>query len=303
MESMKHQINLLCQLQELILTRDEHHHTGDGSHLDSLNDSIDALVDKLEPQPKTFYQRLYKKDHLVMSPMVDGCCGVCGMRLPVSQVQQVRLARTIQMCSSCGRMLYDEEVDAPRVIAEKPMRGEPRKTGISRFSAEELMVCDLKGSTTEAVIRELAEAMAANRFVSNADRRARGGGDGARNHALHGDGRRPRVPARAWRRGRRAYARAGHLEEGLRVRRRGDEGTLRVLQRDSRGGERVLLAAHEQPHRGVLQEGEPRPPADGEDVGRALEGVHEGHALQHPLIRGRDKRGPPGVFDVFLTNP
>ena len=169
MESMKHQINLLCQLQELILTRDEHHHTGDGSHLDTLNDSIDALVDKLEPQPKTFYQRLYKKDHLVMSPMVDGCCGVCGMRLPVSQVQQVRLARTVQMCSSCGRMLYDEDEGAPRVIAEKPARGEPRKTGISRFSAEELMVCDLKGDNTEAVIRELAVAMAENHFVSNAD--------------------------------------------------------------------------------------------------------------------------------------
>ena len=169
MENMKHQINLLSQLQEMILTRDEHHHTGDGSHLDSLNDSIDALVDKLEPQLKVAYQRLYKKDHLVMSPMVDGCCGVCGMRLPVSQVQQVRLARAVQTCSSCGRMLYDEEQDAPRVIAEKPSRGEPRKTGVSRFSAEELMVCDLKGTTTESVIHELAEAMVANRFVSNAD--------------------------------------------------------------------------------------------------------------------------------------
>ena len=31
------------------------------------------------------------------------------------------------------------------------------------------MVCDLKGETTEAVIRELAEAMAENNFVSNAD--------------------------------------------------------------------------------------------------------------------------------------
>ena len=169
MENMKHQINLLSQLQEMILTRDEHHHTGDGSHLDSLNDSIDALVDKLEPQLKVSYQRLYKKDHLVMSPMVDGYCGVCGMRLPVSQVQQVRLARAVQTCSSCGRMLYDEEQDAPRVIAEKPSRGEPRKTGVSRFSAEELMVCDLKGTTTESVIHELAEAMVANRFVSNAD--------------------------------------------------------------------------------------------------------------------------------------
>lgn len=168
-ENMKNQINLLSQLQEMVLTRDERHHAGDFDHLDSLNDSIDALVDKLDPPLKVSYQRLYKKDHLVMSPMVDGCCGVCGMRLPVSQVQQVRLARAVQMCGSCGRMLYDEEQDAPRVIAEKPSRGEPRKTGVSRFSAEELMVCDLKGDTTEAVIRELAEAMEANRFVSNAD--------------------------------------------------------------------------------------------------------------------------------------
>ena len=168
-ENMKNQINLLSQLQEMVLTRDERHHAGDYDHLDSLNDSIDALVDKLDPLLKVSYQRLYKKDHLVMSPMVDGCCGVCGMRLPVSQVQQVRLARAVQMCASCGRMLYDEEEDAPRVIAEKPLRGEPRKTGVSRFSAEELMVCDLKGSTTEAVIRELAEAMEANSFVSNAD--------------------------------------------------------------------------------------------------------------------------------------
>ena len=166
---MKSQLNILNQLQELVLTRDEHHRIGDGSHTDSLDQSIDSLVDKLEPQPKALYQRLYKKDHIVMSPMVNGCCAVCGMRLPISQVQQVRLAKTIQTCSSCGRMLFNEEEDAPRSTATPQARGEPRKTGISRFSAEELMVCDLKGETTEAVIRELAEAMAENNFVSNAD--------------------------------------------------------------------------------------------------------------------------------------
>ena len=164
---MKNQINLLNQLQELVFTRDELHQAGDWSHTDALDRAIDDLAAKLDPQPRALYQRLYKKSHIVMAPMSDGCCAVCGMRLPISQVQQVRMAKTLQTCSSCGRMLYNEEEDAPRYIGEKPTRGEPRKTGISRFSAEELMVCDLKGDTTEAVIGELAQAMSDNRFVSN----------------------------------------------------------------------------------------------------------------------------------------
>ena len=164
---MKNQINLLNQLQELVLTRDEHHQTGDGSHMDALSDAIDALAEKLDPQPKALYERLYKKDHIVMSPMSNGCCAVCGMRLPISQVQQVRLAKTIQTCSSCGRMLFNAEEDAPKYTGGKPARGEPRKTGISRFSAEELMLASLKATTPKDAIDELAQAMSDNRFVSN----------------------------------------------------------------------------------------------------------------------------------------
>ena len=166
---MKNQINLLNQLQELVLTRDEHHQTGDGSHMDALSDSIDALVGKLDPQPKALYERLYKKDHIVMSPMSNGCCAVCGMKLPISQAQQVRLAKTIQTCSSCGRMLFNAEEDAPKYTGGKPARGEPRKTGISRFSAEELMLASLKATTPNDAIAELAQAMSANRFVSNSE--------------------------------------------------------------------------------------------------------------------------------------
>ena len=166
---MKNQINLLNQLQELVLTRDEHHQTGDGSHMDALSDSIDALVEKLDPQTKALYARLYKKDHIVMSTMSNGCCAVCGMQLPISQVQQVRLAKTIQTCSSCGRMLFNAEEDAPKYTGGKPARGEPRKTGISRFSAEELMVASLKATTPKDAIAELAGAMSENRFVSNPD--------------------------------------------------------------------------------------------------------------------------------------
>jgi len=166
---MQSLINHLNQLQELVLIRDEHRTTGDGSHMESLNASIDELTDKLPPDVKSLYQRLYKKDHIVMAPMYNGCCAICGMRMPISQVQAVRLCKQIQNCPSCARMLY-EESDAPRWVGETPSRTEPRKSGISRFSAESLTVPDLKATTGAEVIAELAAVMEQKNFVSGADK-------------------------------------------------------------------------------------------------------------------------------------
>jgi len=166
---MKSQINILRQLQELVLTRDEHHQTGDGSHLDALNDAIDALQDKLDPQVAGLYGRLYKKNHIVMSAMTNNCCAVCGMQVPIAQGQQVRLAQHLVTCSSCGRILFAAEEDAARNVSEAPDRDNP-KTGISRFSAEELMVTDLGKATREEAIVKLAAAMECHKFVANADK-------------------------------------------------------------------------------------------------------------------------------------
>ena len=166
---MQSLINHLNQLQELVLIRDEHRTTGDGRHMESLNDSIDQLTDKLPPDIKSLYQRLYKKDHIVMAPMHNGCCAICGMRMPISQVQSVRLCKQIQNCPSCARMLY-EESDAPRWVGERPSRTEPRKSGISRFSAESLMKPNLEGTTGPEVIAELATLMEDMSFVSGVDK-------------------------------------------------------------------------------------------------------------------------------------
>ena len=166
---MQSLINHLNQLQELVLIRDEPRTTGDGSHMDRLNDSIEQLTDKLPPEVKSLYQRLYKKDHIVMAPMYNGCCAICGMRMPISQVQAVRLCKQIQNCPSCARILF-EESDAPRWVGEAHSRTEPRKSGISRFSAETLMVPDLKATTGAEAIAELAAVMEEKNFVSNADK-------------------------------------------------------------------------------------------------------------------------------------
>ena len=156
------------QLQELVLTRDEHHQTGDGSHLDALNDAIDELQQKLDPQTAGLYGRLYKKSHIVLAAMSNGCCSVCGMQVPIAQSQQVRLGQHLVACSSCGRILFADADDAVRNVAEKGDRDEP-KTGISRFSAEELMVVGLDASSREEAIAALAKAMEEHHFITNAD--------------------------------------------------------------------------------------------------------------------------------------
>ena len=165
---MKSQINILRQLQELVLTRDEHHQTGDGSHLDSLNDSIDALQQKLDSQVAGLYDRLYKKNHIVISAMTNNCCAVCGMQVPIAQGQQVRLAQHLVTCSSCGRILFAADGDAARNVAGTPDRDNP-KTGISRFSAEELMVVGLEAKDKAEAIARLADAMEKGKFIANAD--------------------------------------------------------------------------------------------------------------------------------------
>lgn len=165
---MKSQINTLRQLQELVLTRDEHNQTGDGSHLDALNDAIDALQRKLAPQVAGIYDRLYKKSHIVISAMVNNCCAVCGMQVPIAQGQQVRLGQHLVTCSSCGRILFATDEDSVVNTSEAPDRDNP-KTGISRFSAEELMVCGLGACSREEAIGRLARAMEENRFVSSAE--------------------------------------------------------------------------------------------------------------------------------------
>ncbi len=164
---MKSQINILRQLQELVLTRDEHHQTGDGTHLASLNESIDALRRKLDPQVSGIYERLYKKNHVVMSAMSNNCCAICGMQVPIAQGQQVRLARHLVTCLSCGCILFSDD-EAVTNISEAPDRDNP-KTGISRFSAEELMVVDLDGKTRDQAIACLAEAMEKGHFISSAE--------------------------------------------------------------------------------------------------------------------------------------
>ena len=168
--NMRSTVNHLVQLQELTLIRDEQRSIrGAGADLGALNGSIDSLAGSLDPAVKVVRDRLYKKDHIVMAPMNDGSCSVCGMKLAISVVQAVKLCRSLVTCPSCARILYDP--DGAKWVAERPKRSSgEHKSGVARFSAPELMVPDLAADTPEEAVRELAGTLQAGKFVDDADK-------------------------------------------------------------------------------------------------------------------------------------
>ena len=105
---MRSIVNHLNQIQELILVRDELRALkGPGADFSALNTSIEAMVETLDPDAKSTFQRLFRKDHIVMAPMNNGSCAVCGMHLAIAQVQAVKLCQQIVTCPSCARIVFD----------------------------------------------------------------------------------------------------------------------------------------------------------------------------------------------------
>lgn len=162
-------INQLIQLQELTLIRDEQKVASSGDRLEELDTSIKLMTAGLQPEQRIMFEKLHKKDHNVIVPISDGICSVCGLKLPISMVQAVRLAKALHNCPNCARILYFPEA-APRHVRGQPRRSEPRKPGIQRFSAEALMVPNLESTDVEGVIKELAFKMEAEGFVDKADK-------------------------------------------------------------------------------------------------------------------------------------
>jgi mannitol/fructose-specific phosphotransferase system IIA component (Ntr-type) len=162
-------VNHLVQLQELMLIRDEEKVTMGLARLEQMDASIKDMTDKLPQETKVLFEKLHKRDHVVIVPVSNGICAACGMKLPISLVQAVRLGREIHGCPNCAKMLFYPE-SAPRWVGKAPRRSEPRKVGISRFSSHTLMIPKLEAEDTEGVIRELAYKMEHEGFVDKADK-------------------------------------------------------------------------------------------------------------------------------------
>ena len=161
-------MNQLIQLQELIVIRDEQKVAGESEHLERLDASIKTMIAELPPPTRLLHGKLFSKDHNVLSPVSSGICAVCGMKLPISLVQAVRLGREVHSCPNCARMLYYQDVAARR-LAEAARKIGPRKVRIVRFSSEALMIPNLVSGDRDGVIAEMAYQMANEGFVDKAE--------------------------------------------------------------------------------------------------------------------------------------
>jgi len=165
--SMQKIINHLIQLQDLMVARAQQEAALPGARLAKLDASIKTMFDQLPPHIASQFRKMEKKGLLGIVPVTNGVCSACGMSIPVSLTQAVRVADALQQCPNCARILYVPQSSA-RTIGRKTRRGEPRKVGIERFSAPELMIPKLVSTTREDVIAELCSKMEAEGFVDNA---------------------------------------------------------------------------------------------------------------------------------------
>jgi mannitol/fructose-specific phosphotransferase system IIA component (Ntr-type) len=162
-------VNQLIQLEELILIRDEQNVTSGEAHLDSLNASIKAMTTKLPRDIREHAEKLNNKNQSAIVPIGETVCSGCGITLPISLVQAVRLAREVHSCPSCARMLYFVESAAKRISTKKRRRAGRQKGGIARFSSTALMIPELTSTTPEGIIEEMASKMEAEGFIEGTE--------------------------------------------------------------------------------------------------------------------------------------
>jgi len=162
-------INQLIQLQELIVARMQTKAAmPKAKHLETLDAHIARLGADLDPQVRTHLNRLLSKHPEAVVPVIDGHCAGCGMELPVSQINEIRHEDKLCRCRNCTRYLYyPSEVVArerkSRVYGEKP------KMGIARFSAPELMITPLTGTTPDEILGQICARLEKEGFVESAD--------------------------------------------------------------------------------------------------------------------------------------
>ncbi len=160
-------VNLLVQLQELTLVRSEHEVSAAGKSNPQLDQAIKDLISQLPPEVRLLFLKSQKKDPLAIVPIANNVCSGCGLTLPVALVYAVRSGERLYQCTNCARILFYPDVRPRRIGSKNVRRSETRRTSIGRFSAVSLMIPNLKATTRDEAIQELAMLMEQEKFVDD----------------------------------------------------------------------------------------------------------------------------------------
>ena len=162
----KHTIQHLIQLQDLVAARAQQQASMPSQRLQQLDKSIKTLEDELPIELKTHFGRLLQKSIEAIVPVTGGNCSGCGFALTKTMANSIAAGNELNRCPNCTRILYKPDVPLTR---RSPRRrwGDPVKRGVERFSAPELMMVSLKGTTKEDVLLEMCENLRAEGYIEN----------------------------------------------------------------------------------------------------------------------------------------
>jgi mannitol/fructose-specific phosphotransferase system IIA component (Ntr-type)/DNA-directed RNA polymerase subunit RPC12/RpoP len=162
----RHTIKHLIQLQDLVAARAQQLASMPSQRLQQLEKSIKTLDDELPIELKTHFNRLLQKSIEAIVPITGGKCSGCGFALTKTMVNSVAAGDELNRCPNCTRILYKPDVPLTR---RSPRRrwGDPVKRGVERFSAPELMIASLKGTTKEEILQEMCENLRAEGYIEN----------------------------------------------------------------------------------------------------------------------------------------
>lgn len=162
-----HIVKHLIQLQDLIAARAQQQAAQPKQKLAQLDKNIKTLSDELSPELRTSFMRLIQKNVEALAPITGDNCSGCGFALTKTMVNNINGGiAEMSRCPNCTRILYAPDVPLTRA-APRRRWGDPVKRGIERFTAPELMIHKLKGTTQEEVLLELCENMKAEGYVED----------------------------------------------------------------------------------------------------------------------------------------
>jgi len=162
-----HVVKHLIQLQDLIAAHAQQQAAQPKQKLIQLDKNIKTMSDELPAELRANFNRLIQKNIEAVAPITGENCSGCGFALTKTLVNNINGgAAELSRCPNCTRILYAPDVPLTR---ETPRRrwGSPVKRGIERFSAPELMIPKLAGTTPQEILMELCENMRAEGYVES----------------------------------------------------------------------------------------------------------------------------------------